>query len=205
MRATRPAKSRWARYMVALTVSVLAVGGSAAHAQSAKGAGLEKSATAHAAHADRLVSALLAQGKDEDVARVIVTVAPGGKQRGLLRTLEARGATVSADFTITDTFAAEVPVKLLRWLQQHADVVAISSDVEVHSMGISSDVSGTALTSDYSLRSTLGLESTSLTGAGVTVAVVDSGLVLPGHQRRTRAHHARLHNRSEQPQEREGG
>ena len=180
MRATRPAKSRWARYMVALTVCVLAAGGSAAHAQSAKGKGPETSAQAHAAHADRLVSARLAQGRDEEVARVIVTVAPGAKQRGLLRVLEARGATVSADFTITNTFAAEVPVKLLRWLQQHADVVAISSDVEVHSMGISSDVSGTALESDYSLRSTLGLESTSLTGAGVTVAVVDSGLVLPG-------------------------
>ena len=147
LRATRPTAGRWARYTVALTVCVLAAGGSAADAQSAKGKGPETTAQAHAAHADRLVSGRLAQGKDEEMAPVIVTVAPGGKQRGLLRTLEARGARVSADFTMTDTFAAEVPVKLLRWLQQHADVLAISSDVEVHSMGISSDVSGTALNS----------------------------------------------------------
>ena len=172
MRATRPAKSRWARYMVALTVSVLAVGGSAAHAQSARG--LEKSATAHAAKADRLVEPFSHMG----VTRMsLCDCDVCARWKGAWAAARAGGprATVTADFTITDTFAAEVSVKLLRWLQQHSDVVAISSDVEVHSMGISSEVSGTALTSDYSLRSTLGLESTSLTGAGVTVAVVDSG------------------------------
>ena len=99
---------------------------------------------------------------DDAPIKVIVTVKPGAR-RGLLQKLKAHGATVSADFTIIEAVAAELPPGLLRSLASDKDVIAISTDADVVSDGIATAVSGTSQSSAYSLRSTLGLQSAGAT------------------------------------------
>ncbi|MDH4064580.1 MAG: hypothetical protein OEW19_09275, partial [Acidobacteriota bacterium] len=109
------------------------------------------------AHIDVQLAARLRTADDSARERVIVTVKPGAK-RGLIRALVAQGAAVSADFTIIEAFAAEMPVGLLRALQHHPDVVALSTDAGVAASGLSTSVTGAPMNSAYTLRRTLGLD-----------------------------------------------
>ena len=96
--------------------------------------------------------------------RVILRLKPGTK-RGLIQALRAQGATVSADFTVVEAVAARLPVRLLRALQAHDAIEGMSSDADVTANGLSTSVSGAALNSVYSLRSTLGLQTTASTSS----------------------------------------
>jgi hypothetical protein len=60
---------------------------------------------------------------------------------------------------VIEGFAAALPVGLVRALQNHEAVLAISSDAEVTANGLATSVTGTAANSAYTLRSTLGLDS----------------------------------------------
>ena len=132
---------------IVVLVLLLVVAGSAAPrassgppVQSGSGkANRSSSAAKHVARLDTAIADLLAHGSDRDHVRVIITVKPGTK-RGLIQALRAHGATVSGDFTIIEAFAADIPVGLLRALQVHQDVVAISSDADVTSDGLSTGV-----------------------------------------------------------------
>jgi serine protease AprX len=99
---------------------------------------------------------------DATPINVIVTVRPGAR-KGLFKKLAAHGATVSDDFTIIDASAAKVPLRQLRRLSEDKDVVSISVDADVRASGVATTVTGPALNTGYSLRSTLGLRGVSPT------------------------------------------
>jgi serine protease AprX len=115
-----------------------------------------------AAHADtrkldtHLLEKMRAASRDDNPVKIIVTVRPGAR-KGLLRRLEALGASVSDDFRTIEASAAYLRPSRLRRLAEDKDVVSISIDAPVTSAGISSTVTGAALRQAYSLRSTLGL------------------------------------------------
>ncbi len=121
------------------------------------------------AHLDRPLAERLARGldQDEENVRVIIRLKPGAK-RGLIQALRAQGATVSADFTVVEAVAANLPVRLVRALQAHDLIEGISTDADVSATGLSTSVSGAALNSVYSLRSTLGLQTTTSTSSTKT-------------------------------------
>ena len=104
--------------------------------------------------------------------RVIITVAPGAR-KGIYAKLKAHGATVNADFTIIEALAAELPPGFIRSLEQDKDVVSLSYDSPV----------GATLyaATETALRTTLALPNSGYngtTGAGVGVAVIDSGIAV---------------------------
>jgi len=170
MRVTRiePRRRRngW-RWLAAAVLALLLVG-----LPTAAGAG-------PAGKLDRFLEQHAANAPDGAVYPVIVTIRPGAS-RGVLQKLAAHGADVRAHFDIIEAVAADLPAGLLRSLAKDKDVLAISFDSPVTVSGISSTVTGTAANSDYTLRRTLGIDgpayTSPLTGAGVTVAVIDSGI-----------------------------
>src|SRR5439155_13089000 len=117
----------------------------------------------------------LSHSVDAAPLRVIVTVRPGAKQRGLLEALRAQGASITADFTIIDGLAGELSPAGVRWLAKHADVVSIGTDAPITVAGIAAPVSGTAANADYSVPSTIGLPEFDCqrTGPTLGIAVID--------------------------------
>src|SRR5262245_63066602 len=128
--------------------------------QSSSSGSSKGQSTSALAHVDTALADRLAHGTDNEPVRVIVTLRAGAKQRGLLRALEAQGARTYADFSIIEGAAIEVPVGFLRALQNHPDVLTLSADANVAADSLSVGVSGAAQNTPYSLRRTLGLEST---------------------------------------------
>jgi hypothetical protein len=105
----------------------------------------------------------IARGSDRRTPiQAIVTVRRGAR-KGLARKLKAMGGTVNADFTIIDASAVTLPLDKLRQLARDKDVLAVSVNAAVVPTGIATAVTGTALNSGYSLRSTLGLRGVSAT------------------------------------------
>lgn len=96
---------------------------------------------------------------------------PGAKT-GLIQALQAQGATVSADFTLVNAFAGAIPTGLLRAARNNPDVLSISTNAPVQAFGITSDVTGAALNSPYSLRNTLGLGAPTAITAGASTSAV---------------------------------
>ena len=127
------------------------------------------------ARLDRKLQDELPVASESSRLPVIVTARPGAKA-GLLRALGAVGVSPESDFTGLEAFAVRVPPGLLRALTDDPDVVAISADEPVTSTGIASSVSGTAQNAAYSVKATLGIATTTYTGSGITVAVIDSGI-----------------------------
>jgi hypothetical protein len=109
---------------------------------------------------DRFLDEQLAAASDDTPLDVIITMRPGARH-GVLQKLAAHGARVGANFGIIEAVAAQLPAGLLRSLAKDKDVLAISYDGPVRGDGCASAVSGTALNSLYSLRSTLGLDAPS--------------------------------------------
>ena len=107
----------------------------------------------------------LSRADDASVERVIIRMKPGTK-RALLSQLQAQGARVSRDFNLIEAFAGEVPAGMLRALQNHPDVLAMSADAEMHPMGLTTTVTGAAANTPYALRRTLWLET--ISGTAVT-------------------------------------
>ncbi|MDH4064604.1 MAG: DNRLRE domain-containing protein, partial [Acidobacteriota bacterium] len=99
--------------------------------------------------------------------KVIVRLRPGAR-RGIIQRLRAQGATVTADLAVIEAVAARLPRRMLRRLAQDRDVLSISTDAPVRSHGLSSAVTGTAENGGYSLRRTLGLETSSATTTTVS-------------------------------------
>ena len=115
---------------------------------------------------DQQLAERLNQGDGSDRERVIITLKPGAKRR-LLQELQAYGERADQDFGVIDAFAGRLPRRMLRQLRQHPDVVALSVDADVSPMSVAG-VSGTAASSAYTLRRTLGLDSSIDVGTSTT-------------------------------------
>ena len=76
--------------------------------------------------------ALPRQPSDTDMVRVIVTMKPG-KKGAMVNALRAQAARVNKEFSLIEGFAGELPVGLLRAIQNHPDVLAFSIDGAVTS------------------------------------------------------------------------
>ena len=146
------------RHTVALALCLLTGGAVAPQAQGPRRPGRDAAAARRDARTDLRLADRLSRAGDTERERVIITVKPGTKP-GLLRALLAQGAQVSHDLTLIEAFAGDVPAGLLRALQHHPDVVALSTDAEMRPMGVTSSVSGAAENTPYTLRRTLGLDS----------------------------------------------
>ena len=114
-------KRTWSsvRYTVALALLQAALGSGAPEAQGLRAPG-KAAAHGQAERLDQQLAARLGGARDTDPLPVIITVKPGAK-RGLLRALQAQGASVSEDFTIIEAFAGQLPAGLVRALQKHSD------------------------------------------------------------------------------------
>ena len=106
----------------------------------------------------------LSRGSDDDVERVIIRMKPGRKGR-LTNQLRGEGHRVDHDFNLIEGFAGRISKRRLREMLTDPDVLGVSVDADMQAMGLTTDVTGTALNSAYSLRSTLGLQTA---GAAVT-------------------------------------
>ncbi|HVG86044.1 MAG TPA: S8 family serine peptidase, partial [Vicinamibacterales bacterium] len=113
---------------------------------------------------------------------VIVRLKPGARH-GLIRRLKAAGLTVYADLGLVEGVAVKLPRHLLEQLARDKDVLSVSLDAQVQSVGLVSSPAGEAEHGGYSLRRTLGLETASETaatqsfrqGANGYTSVVDGG------------------------------
>src|SRR5262245_55453313 len=163
--------------LVAMTAATVRADGSPGQSNSSgksSNSGPSKGQEAKA-RVDAAIAELLGQGNDDARPRVIITVKPGAKN-GLLRALMAHGATISQDYAMTEASAGGLQLGLVRKLLREPDVVTISSDAVVEGSGITTAVTGTSANSTYSLRATLGIQNSTLTGIGIAVAVIDSGI-----------------------------
>jgi serine protease AprX len=107
--------------------------------------------------------------------RVIVQVTPGSRPR-VRRLLLSLGAKIRAEHPSLDGITADVPGSVLRKLAADANVTAVGLDAEVTSTAAVKKKSSLAQLHTSVLRSTLGLDALSPRGAGVGVAVIDSGI-----------------------------
>ena len=124
-------------------------------------------------HAAAKLDRALARLSPEDAAtvRVIVTAKPG--RRNEVAGHATRGsARFLAEHPAIDALTLELPASDIGELAEHPDVERVSLDAPVKSYA---DEVGTLNTN--MLLPTLGLPQTGLTGAGVGVAVIDSGIV----------------------------
>jgi len=103
-----------------------------------------------------------------DRQRVIIRVVPG--KRALVgRALRRDGLAVRTEHPLIDAFTLEIPGKALRGLSHNPDIASISLDAPIR-------VHQTAAPSGQTLRSTVGVSSIAARGAGVGIAIVDSGI-----------------------------
>ena len=133
--------------LLALGVAALGIAGQATAQPASK----------HASKFDRSLREREKATDDATPLKVIVTLKPGAK-RGLVRALKANGARLSDDFSIIEAFAGDLPAGLLRALEQHPDVLTISTDAVVRTSAVATSVSGNAAGGAYNLRRTLGLQ-----------------------------------------------
>ena len=126
----------------------------------------------------------LDNGEEADApVKVIVTLKPGARS-GLDKKMKGRGRH-KGDFSVIRGGAAELTASRLRELANDDDVEAVSVDADVTSDGIASTVSGAALNTGFSLKSTLGLKGAAATttttsfqqgGANAYAGVLDTGV-----------------------------
>jgi serine protease AprX len=114
------------------------------------------------------------QASPSGTARVIVRVVPG-QAANVADGLRKRGRAVFKQYTLINAVAAEATAD---------DLAALQADPAVAGVSIDAMVGGTANTSQTqdasALLSTLRLPLQSVTGKGVGIAVVDSGLAVNG-------------------------
>jgi len=116
---------------------------------------------------DRRLHDVLERG-GSDTEQVIIR-ARRGRRSHLESALRSQGAELNARFSSSESFAAEIDASDLAWLTTQDGVERISADARVHSAHASAAGGLTGL------RETLGLSS-SWTGDGVGIAVLDSGI-----------------------------
>ena len=159
-------KAIWGRALQLALAAIILAGVAPVHAQ-------RGSDNRHEFKFDRHLSRRLAESGDGDSERVIVHVRPGARA-GLIRRLQSAGQAVNGDLELVNSVALRASKRLLRQLAEDGDVLTLSADAPVQSTGLLSQPVGAPDNSTYSLRRTLGLGYRSPTGAGVTVAVIDS-------------------------------
>ncbi|OZM56499.1 hypothetical protein CIB95_12040 [Lottiidibacillus patelloidae] len=113
----------------------------------------------------------------EGTVNVIVSKKPGST--GVLETAKLLGATIKSEWEFINTFSAEIKVSLLDELAAHEGVLVINEDSKIVSTGFdvtnSSDVAAIQNTYNSAVQ-VEGAWARGITGKGVTVAVVDSGV-----------------------------
>jgi serine protease AprX len=113
----------------------------------------------------------------EELVRVIVRMVPGAAP------VDVRpvGGTVTQQLPIINGFAAEVPAAAVPALESAAGVTAVTPAYELQPLTTSSgDMSATELGSLYNVARMIGADDmwrSGFTGAGVDVAVIDTGAV----------------------------
>ena len=124
-------------------------------------------------HAAAKLDRALARLSPDDAAtvRVIVSTQPG-RRHGVAGDATRRSARLIAEHPAIDALTLELPVSEIAELAAHPEVERVSLDAPVKSYA---DQVG-ALDTNM-LLPTLGLPQSGLTGAGVGVAVIDSGVV----------------------------
>jgi serine protease AprX len=103
-----------------------------------------------------------------DRQRVIIRVVPG-KRALVRRALRRDGLAVKAEHPLIDALTLEVPRKALHGLSHNPNILSISLDAPT-------GAHQTAAPSGQTLRSTVGVASVAARGAGVGIAVIDSGI-----------------------------
>jgi serine protease AprX len=110
--------------------------------------------------------------------QVIVTLKPGVKAKDLLK-LQRKGLQIDSELR-QGVVTGKLPRGLLKKVADDSAVLNISHDSPVHGDGLVANLTGTALNSTFTLRRTLGIDkattASALNGAGITVAVIDSGI-----------------------------
>jgi serine protease AprX len=121
----------------------------------------------------------LLQTNREGTVNVIVSKKPNAQ--GVLETAKLLGAKVKSNWDLINTFSAEMKVSLLDELASHQGVVIINEDSSLISTGFdagnSSDVAAVQNVYNASVKADKAW-ARGVTGKGVTVAVVDSGISL---------------------------
>lgn len=155
------------RYVVTLLVLTIAVSAGTATAQRSAG-----SASAHAvAPVDSVLQGAIAAGAKR--ARVIIRVDPD-RRRALKEELKRQRYEVKREHPLISAITVDIPLNAVDHLARRPGVRSISSDALV---GVVVDETAADVgTTGTLLRETLGLRHSSLTGAGVGVAVIDSGI-----------------------------
>jgi serine protease AprX len=114
----------------------------------------------------------------DGVRRVIIRTRPG--TRALIRrALSAHGDRVQAEHPSIDAITADVHAEDLLALAADSSIESISSDAEVGALAAPiKDLKPARGIAEHNslLRTTLGLEATAPDGAGIGVAIVDSGI-----------------------------
>src|ERR1041384_2160369 len=105
--------------------------------------------------------------------RVIITTLPGSRA-AIKQSLTARGDAVLGENTRFSTLTAQVAGGDITMFAGNAGVTGIHADARIATNAAAGSVSGGAAVS--ALRDTLGLSSTTYTGAGIGIAVIDSGV-----------------------------
>lgn len=124
--------------------------------------------------------------------RVIIRVGKLRGQRNLIKQLlRQRGGIFHAEYYGTNAILAEVSPKLLEKLEDDPRIESVSVDAPVRGFSATTDGGGPA----YSLRTALGLaDDLPATGAGVGVAIVDTGID-PASELASQVRVLRLHER----------
>ena len=107
------------------------------------------------------------------VQQVIVRAVPG--QEATVRNLLSSTAKLVAEHPLIGAYTAEMDAATLQELVASDSVAGASLDAVVQALGHTAGASKSAL--PYTLRATLGLDDGSVTGDGVGVAIIDSGIV----------------------------
>jgi serine protease AprX len=121
----------------------------------------------------------LLQTNREGTVNVIVSKKPNAQ--GVLETAKLLGAKIQSDWEFINTFSAEMKVSMLDELAAHDGVLVINEDSKVISTSTGFDATNSADVAEIrnTYNATVKAEhawAQGVTGKGVTVAVVDSGI-----------------------------
>jgi serine protease AprX len=119
-------------------------------------------------------AAVAAWVQDHPGAPVPLIVQHDGTPEGLVEFVRASGGAVEREFDIIPALDVEVPAGRLEELARHGDVAWISLDAPVFSTAAPSSPSSIAVAFPAAVNAPQAWSSS--TGAGVTVAVIDTGI-----------------------------
>ena len=134
---------------------------------------------ASAERGSKLDVALRGARREDATAHRVIVQARAGERAALKRALQSHGDLVLAEHPSLNALTVLVHGNDLDALDAHASVLSVSSDALVSAGGPATGAAGRKAWEDATpnlLRATLGLSGSSYTGAGVNVAVLDSGI-----------------------------